>query len=234
MAMSQAYSSYSSYVWVSARMTLSPDSAHLRAAVVPALPAPMTRTSQLPSSSASSAGFSPSQAGTFSMKSSGAMPRASQAPPALSTPSPLAARYSSGVVAAFTAPSFARPFEEYDVPRTSYALPVAIDPSDAGLVAAASDAEEPQAASPARDAAPNVPTAAPLRNERRDTFIFSAIMSPFDTPRTASRSSRDDDAPRATPPDIGCADREECTARKGRCLSPKPMISPARAHHPLR
>ncbi len=40
-------------------------------------------------------------AGLFSMKSAGLMPSCSQPPPADSTPSPLRAMYSSGVVGAF-------------------------------------------------------------------------------------------------------------------------------------
>ena len=99
--MSQAYSSYSSKVCISARMTALPASAQRRAATVPALPAPTTSTSQLSvSATLSMTGASPSHAGVFSMKSAGVIPSGSQPPPADSTPSPLETMYSSAVFAA--------------------------------------------------------------------------------------------------------------------------------------
>ena len=82
-------------------MTLAPISCARRAAVVPALPAPMTSTSHSSVSAMSSmTGAVPSQAGTFSMKSAGVMPSSPTMPPAERTPSPLETMYSSGVVAA--------------------------------------------------------------------------------------------------------------------------------------
>ena len=114
-------------------------------------------------------GASPSHAGLFSMKSAGSMFNCSHPPPADSTPSPLSAMYSSGVVGAFASGFWPRLNVDSSC-ITSY-VPASPDPDSAADPAddACCGAQPPNAPSAAT---PTVPAAALFRKSRRDQLRF--------------------------------------------------------------
>ena len=131
----------------------------------------MTSTAQSSVSAMSlTTGASPNHAGLFSMKSAGLMPSCSQPPPADSTPSPLRAMYSSGVVGAFALAFWPRLNVDSSC-ITSY-VPASPESRTAGGEADCCGEHPPSAPSAATLI---VPAAAPFKKSRRDQLCFEVV-----------------------------------------------------------